>query len=327
MATGQMNHNEPGEERVEESKTPIRKSLRVSQKIGPLAKKKEKWFYFLISPWIIGFVLFQAGPVLAAGALSFAHYDISTGYKWIGMENYTTILADPIFSKTMVNTLYYTLVSVPLGMLAAFIFAFLLNQKIRGVTIFRTIFFLPAVIQGIAVIILWGWIFNPKFGLINAGLQLLGIRGPGWLMSETWAMPALIIMSLWSIGWMILIFLAGLQGIPQELYEACELDGGSPFQKLRYITLPLISPVTFFLFITSIMSSMQVFAPTYVLTRGGPNNATMTISLLIYFEAFLWNKMGYAAAAAVFLFIMILTITLVQFGFANRWVYYTTEVD
>jgi multiple sugar transport system permease protein len=118
-----------------------------------------------------------------------------------------------------------------------------------------------------------------------------------------------------------------LQGIPQELYEACELDGGSPFQKLRYITLPLISPVTFFLFITSIMSSMQVFAPTYVLTRGGPNNATMTISLLIYFEAFLWNKMGYAAAAAVFLFIMILTITLVQFGFANRWVYYTTEVD
>jgi multiple sugar transport system permease protein len=158
-------------------------------------------------------------------------------------------------------------------------------------------------------------------------LASLGIQGPAWLQSETWAMPAVIIMSLWGVGWMMLIYLAGLQEIPQELYEAAEIDGANRLQRLRHITIPMISPVTFFLFITSIIGSMQVFVPTYVLTRGGPNNATMTISLLTFFSAFLWDKMGFASALALLLFVFIMAITIFQFGLAKRWVYYTTEVD
>jgi multiple sugar transport system permease protein len=295
--------------------------------IGPLGKRRERWFFIMIAPWIIGFLVFQAGPILVAGLLSVGDYSNARGFTWVGLENYRVMLDDPLVRETLGNTIYYTFVSVPFGLVVAFALAFLLNQKVRGSNIFRTIFFLPSVIQGVAVFMLWGWIFNPRFGLINNLLKSIGITGPGWLHDEQWAMPTLILMSLWSIGWMMLVYLAGLQDIPQELYEASELDGASAWQKLRYITIPLISPVTFFLFITGIIGSMQVFAPAYVLTRGGPNYATTTISLLIYFAAFLWDRMGYAAALAVLLFIFILIITLIQFGVARRWVYYASEVE
>jgi multiple sugar transport system permease protein len=294
---------------------------------GPLARHKERWFYILILPWIIGFLVFQLGPILFVSALSFTRYNVISGMTWIGIENFQTMVRDPLVAKTLMNTLYYTIVSVPLGLAFAFFLAVLLNQKIHGVVIFRTIFFLPAVVSGIAVTLLWGWIFNPKFGLINNMLAWFGIQGPTWLQSETWAMPAVIIMSLWGVGWMMLIYLAGLQDIPTELYEAAEIDGASGRQRMMHITIPMISPVTFFLLITSIIGSMQVFVPTYVLTRGGPNNATMTISLLTYFSAFLWDKMGFASALALLLFIFIMAITIFQFGLAKRWVYYTTEVD
>jgi multiple sugar transport system permease protein len=300
---------------------------RKSKSFGPLARRKERWFYILILPWIIGFLIFQLGPILFVGILSFSRYNVIKGISWIGFENFRTMVRDPLVAKTMLNTLYYTIFSVPLGLAFAFFLAVLLNQKIRGVVIFRTIFFLPAVVSGVAVTLLWGWIFNPKYGLINAMLASLGIQGPAWLQSETWAMPAVIIMSLWGVGWMMLIYLAGLQEIPQELYEAAEIDGANRLQRLRHITIPMISPVTFFLFITSIIGSMQVFVPTYVLTRGGPNNATMTISLLTFFSAFLWDKMGFASALALLLFVFIMAITIFQFGLAKRWVYYTTEVD
>ncbi len=303
------------------------KRRRQQEKIGPLARHRERWFYLLISPWIIGFILFQAGPILGAGLLSVVNFSFLRGIQWIGFENYISLTRDPLVAKTLMNTLYYTFVSVPLGLITAFMLAFFLNQKIRGMNIFRTIFFLPSVIQGVAVYMLWGWIFNPKFGLINNLLKFIGINGPGWLYNEKWAMPTLILMSVWGVGWMMLIYLAGLQDIPQELYEASELDGANGWQKLRYITIPLISPVTFFLFITSIIGSMQVFAPAYVLTRGGPAYATTTIALLIYFAAFLWDRMGYGAALAMLLFLFIMIITLIQFGVAKRWVYYASEVE
>ncbi len=303
------------------------KRRRQQEKIGPLARHRERWFYLLISPWIIGFILFQAGPILGAGLLSVVNFSFLRGIQWIGFENYISLTKDPLVAKTLTNTLYYTFVSVPLGLITAFVLAFFLNQKIRGMNIFRTIFFLPSVIQGVAVYMLWGWIFNPKFGLINNLLKFIGINGPGWLYNEKWAMPTLILMSVWGVGWMMLIYLAGLQDIPQELYEASELDGANGWQKLRYITIPLISPVTFFLFITSIIGSMQVFAPAYVLTRGGPAYATTTIALLIYFAAFLWDRMGYGAALAMLLFLFIMIITLIQFGVAKRWVYYASEVE
>jgi multiple sugar transport system permease protein len=297
------------------------------QKIGRLSRHKERWFYVLILPWVIGFLVFQLIPILSVGVLSFSRFNVVSGITWIGLENFKTLFRDPLVAKTMLNTLYYTFVSVPLGLIFAFFLALLLNQKLRGVVIFRTIFFLPAVVSGVAVTLLWGWIFNPKYGLINAMLAWFGIRGPAWLMSETWAMPSVIIMSLWGVGWMMLIYLAGLQDIPQELYEAAEIDGASRLKRMLHITIPMISPVTFFLFITSIIGSMQVFTPTYVLTRGGPNNATMTISLLTFFSAFMWDKMGFASALALLLFLFIMAITLFQFGVGKHWVYYTTEVD
>lgn len=306
---------------------PGRRRLWRSEPMGPLNRRRERWFYLFIAPWIIGFIAFQAGPIVVAGLMSFADYSWTRGLEWVGAAHFQTMAADPLFHKTLINTAYYALVSVPLGVAVAFGLAYLLNQKVLGVNFFRTLFFLPSVVQGVAVIMLWGWIFSPRFGLINATLDVVGIRGPAWLQSETWAMPAVILMSLWSVGWMMLIYLAGLQDIPVELYEAAELDGASAGQKLRYITLPLISPVTFFLVVTNIIAAMQVFTPTYVLTRGGPNNATMTISLLIYFSAFVWNKLGYASAVAMVLFALILLITLFQFRFARRWVHYGTEVD
>jgi multiple sugar transport system permease protein len=183
------------------------------------------------------------------------------------------------------------------------------------------------VITGVAVIMLWGLIFNSEFGMLNAVLGWFGVDGPAWLQDQRWAMPAVILMSLWNIGWMMLVFLAGLQSIPQELYEAAEIDGAGSWTRLRYITIPLISPVTFFLLVTNLIASFQVFTPTYILTRGGPNNATMTISLLIFLAAFQWNRMGFASALAVLLFVIILLVTAVQFILAGRWVYYETKVD
>lgn len=305
----------------------ILRKAKQREKVGPLARRRERWFYAMIAPWIIGFVVFQAGPIVGAALLSVADYSASKGITWVGLDNYAMMFEDPLVGRTLLNTIYYTFVSAPLGLIAAFILAFFLNQKVRGVNIFRTVFFLPTIIQGVAVYMLWGWIFNPRFGLVNNLLKLIGINGPGWIYDEKWAMPTLIIMSLWGVGWMMLIYLAGLQDIPMELYEASELDGASGWQKLRYITIPMISPVTFFLFITSIIGSMQVFAPAYVLTRGGPGYATTTIALLIYFAAFLWKRMGYAGALAMVLFVFILVVTLVQFLVAKRWVYYASEVD
>jgi multiple sugar transport system permease protein len=296
-------------------------------RLGPLAARRERWFYLFIAPWLIGFVVFQAGPILAAVVLGFSNYHLTRGIEWAGWQHFRDLAADPIVRRSLVNTAYYTFTSVPLSLLVAFGLAVLLNQKVRGVNLFRTAFFLPSVVQGVAVYMLWGWIFNPRFGLVNNFLKSLSLPQPGWLYDKDWAMPSLILMSLWGIGWMMLIYLAGLQDIPAELYEAAELDGAGSWQRVRYITLPLISPVTFFLFITGVIGAMQVFAPAYVLTRGGPNYATTTITLLIYLAAFQWDRLGFASALALVLFVIILLVTLFQFGVARRWVHYGTEVD
>ncbi|MDX1435325.1 MAG: sugar ABC transporter permease [Anaerolineales bacterium] len=301
--------------------------IRSRNKLGPLARRKERWFYLLISIWAVGFLAFNAGPILAAFGLSFSNFNLTQGAEWAGLTHYQDMLEDPLVIKTLGNTIYYTLGSVIISLILAFFLAVLLNQKVRGINIFRTFFFLPSVVSGVAVIMLWGLIFNPQFGMLNAFLGWFGIEGPAWLQDEGWAMPAVILMSVWNIGWMMLVYLAGLQGIPQELYEAAEIDGASSWSKMRHITIPLISPVTFFLLVTNIIFSFQVFTPTYVLTRGGPNNATMTMSLLIFLAAFQWNRMGFATAIAVVLFIIIMAVTVFQFTFSGRWVHYETAVD
>lgn len=280
--------------------------------------------YLYISPWILGFLIFTAGPMIASIYFSFCDYQLLIPPKWIGINNYLKIFFnDPLFLKSLWNTLYYTLGSVTLGVLGSLFLAVLLNQRVRGETIFRSMFYLPTLTPAVAMAILWGWLFNTEFGLINRILAKVGIQGPAWLYSTEWVMPAFIMMSLWGIGGSrMIILLAGLQGIPQELYDAAEVDGVNWWTRLRYITLPLLSPSIFFVVVTGIIGSFQVFTTSYIMTGGGPANASLFYVLYLYRNAFEYFKMGYASALAWILFIIIITLTLLQFKLAGRWVYY-----
>ena len=211
---------------------------------------------------------------------------------------------------------------MPAGIFLGLVLALLLNQKRRGVSLFRGVFFLPVVVSGVATTLVWGWVFNPRYGLVNALLALVGIRGPAWLQDEHWAMPALILMSLWNVGVNMVIYLAALQDVPVELNEAAALDGAGRWARFRYIAWPLISPVTFYLIVVNLIGSFQMFTPTYILTRGGPNNATLTLPLYIYLNAFSWGNLGYASTLSFILFLFIAILTLVQFRLAKRWVFY-----
>lgn len=294
------------------------------RKIGKMARREEMAFWFFISPWLIGFILFSGGPILASMVISLTEYSILQPPRFIGFENYVQLFQDELFYTAVRNTIYYVGVSVPLGVMLAFLMAIALNQKLRGQTWFRTIFYLPSVVSGIAVALLWGWLLNPDFGLINYLLSLVGIQGPKWLYSTTWAMPSIILMSLWGVGGSMVVFLAGLQGIPEHLYEAAELDGAGEWNKFWNVTVPMISPVIFFNMIVTIIFAFQIFDQVYIMTngRGGPANATLVYVLYLYRQGFEYFKMGYASALALILFLIILGITVFQFGAARRWVYY-----
>lgn len=278
--------------------------------------------YLFISPWIVGFLIFTFGPLIASIFLSFTKWDIFTAPEFVGMANYTKLFADPLFKKSLYNTFYYAIFSIPLGMAGGLYLAILLNQKVKGLPIFRTLFYLPSVTSGVAVALLWKWIFNPEFGIANLILNWFGLPSLQWLSSSQWSMPALIIMSLWGIGGGMLIYLAGLQGIPQQLYEAAELDGAGWWSCFFKITLPMLSPTLFFQLIMGIIGSFQVFTQVYVMTQGGPANATLVYVLYLYQNAFQWWKMGYASALAWVLFAIVLIFTLIQFKLAPRWVNY-----
>jgi len=292
-----------------------------------LAKKKAIYGYAFISPWLIGFLLFVLGPVLASIYLSFTKYELFTPPQWIGLSNYKELIfQDPLFPKSLYNTIYYTAFAVPLGVIFALLLSILLNNKLFGIRWFRTIYYLPAVTSGVAVSMLWLWLFNPQFGLINALLNMIGIReGPGWLVDARWSKPALILMSLWAVGGGTVIYLAGLQGIPQQLYEAAEVDGATWWSKFWYVTIPMISPVIFFNMIMGIIGSFQVFTQAYIITGGGPVDSTLFYVLYLFRNAFMLFRMGYASAMAWILFIIILIVTLVQFKVATHWVYYEVE--
>jgi multiple sugar transport system permease protein len=278
--------------------------------------------YLFISPWLIGMVLLHLGPMIASFVLSFAHYEILTPPRFIGLQNYRELFnEDPLFWTSLINTVYYTLGSVPVRMVLALGLAVMLNMKFAGTRFFRTVFYLPSVTSGVAVATVWLWMFEPTYGVINNALRWVGIQGPPWLGSLDWAMPSIIVMSFIYIGPMMVIFLAGLQGIPEHLYEAAEIDGASPFQRFLRITLPMLSPTIFFNMVMAFISSFQVFTNVYVMTRGGPANATTVYMLHLYDEAFRYIRMGYASALAWVLFAIILVITLIQFR-ASGWVYY-----
>ncbi len=279
--------------------------------------------YFFIFPWILGLVMFTGGPIIASFILSLCDYDIVNPPNFVGLANYKRMFTeDPLFYQSLKVTSIYTFVAVPLGLVFSLMVAILMNRKIKGISLFRTIYYAPAVVTGVSLSLLWVWIFNPEFGVFNLILSKFGIQGLGWLASTKWALPALIIMSFWGVGGPMLIYLAGLQGIPTALYEAAEIDGASSWFKFWKITIPMITPVIFFNLVMGIIGSFQVFTQGYVMTGGGPHYATLFYVLHLYNNAFQWFKMGYASALAWVLFIIIFACTLFIFKFSATWVYY-----
>ena len=286
------------------------------------AGREAAFFYLCVSPWIAGFILFTAGPMLASILISLTSWDFISPPTYIGLGNYQAMLSDELFFKSIQVTTTYTLLSVPLGLAGGLLIALLMNQNLKGITVFRTIYYLPSVIAGVAVALLWQWIFNPNYGLINGMLSLVGIEGPKWIYTEDWVIPAYVIMSLWGVGASMIIYLAALQSVPTELYEAAALDGAGAVRRFQSITLPLISPVVFFNLIIGIINSFQIFTSVYIMTQGGPNNGSLFFVLYIYRHAFEYFNTGYASALAWVLFIIIMLFTLFVFKFSKAWVYY-----
>lgn len=298
-----------------------------------MARKEALEGYFFILPWLIGLLAFTLGPVLASFYLSFNAWQISAPPKWIGLANYAELIQDPAVKKSLYNTLYLTTFGVPLNMIAGLAIALLMNQNVRGIGIFRTIWYLPSVLSSVAVAVLWMWILNPRYGLLNQALILVGIKGPGWLADPEWAKPAVILMGLWGVGGSMIIYLAGLKGIPQHLYEAAKLDGAGTLGQFRFITLPLLSPSIFFNLVTNIIGSLQVFVSIAALTMGGPeaggvgraggvDDSLLVFMLYLYRQAFSFFRMGYASALAWFLAAIIMALTIFNFWLSRRWVYY-----
>lgn len=288
-----------------------------------LARHEAVWGFIFISPWLLGFLVFTAGPMLTSLWLSLTKYDLHS-MEFVGAENYRRLLfADPLFWKALDNTLVYAAVSVPLGIAGSLALAVLLNQRVRGLHLFRTLFYLPSMVPAVASAILWQWMFNTDNGAINMGLGFFGIPRVQWLQDEHWTMPAFILMSLWGIGGArMIIFLAGLQGISDSYYDASRIDGASAWQRFRFVTLPLLSPVMFFNLMLGIIGAFQVFTSAYVMTAGGPNNASLFYALYLFRNAFEYFKLGKASALAWILFAILIVISAIQFRMSRRWVYY-----
>lgn len=276
-----------------------------------------------ISPWLIGFLLFNLYPLVASFYYSFTSYNVLSAPEWVGTENYRELFfKDSLFFVSLKNTLYYVIVAVPLYLIVGVFLAILLNLKIKGMSFLRTMFYIPSIVPIVATAILWRWIFNPQIGLMNALLTKIGLPTIGWLTDPFWAKPSLILMGLWGIGGGMVIYLAGLQDIPQELYDAADVDGANWWQKTVKITIPMISPVIFFNLIMGMIGAFQYFTQAYIMTNGGPLNATLFYSLYLYQNAFTFFKMGYASAQAWILFIIVLLATVLVFKSSAKFVFY-----
>ncbi len=297
------------------------------RRMSSIARKEALAGYLAISPWLLGFLIFQLVPILAAFYVSLTEWRILTTPEFIGLRNYDKLLfEDDLFWQSIKVTVVYVIFRVPFSAMLSLALAMLMNQQLAGRRLFRTIYYLPAVIPLVAVSMMWIWIFNPDYGVLNSGLRLFGIDGPQWIFSSRWALPALIIMSLWQVGAGMVIFLAGLQGIPTHLYEAALIDGATAWQKFLRITLPMLSPVILFALVMNVIGSFQVFTQAYIMTRGGPGNATLFLVLYIYRNAFEWFHMGYASALAWLLFLVVLVISLALLRSSGRWVHYEGRI-
>jgi len=278
--------------------------------------------YIFIAPFVLGFLFWFLIPALTSLWLVFQKWNMIAPPEFIGLGNFGKLLTDKLFWQALKVTTVYSAIAVPLGMVLAFLLAMLMNSKVRGITVFRTIYYLPSIVPAVSNAVLWAWILNSDFGLLNALLHVFGVRRILWLQDPDWALPALVLMSLWGLGGGMVIYLAGLQGIPNEFYEAAEIDGAGGWAKLWHVTLPLMSPVIFFNLVMSIIGTFQIFTAGYLITNGGPQNATLFYVLYLWRNAFLYLNMGYAAALAWVLFIIIIGLTALVFKGIGSRVYY-----
>lgn len=277
-------------------------------------------------PWIVGFLGFTVYPVIASFYYSLNVYTtFGEPMRWVGFANYRELFQDELFWVSLYNTAYYVLFGISYHVALALLLAFLLNQKLGGISVYRTIYYLPTIVPAVATSVLWLWVFNPEFGLINATLGQLGMRGPGWLTDPVLAKPSLILMGSWTIGGTLIIFLAGLQDVPLQLYEAAMIDGAGTLQQARHVTLPMLSPVIFYNVIMGVIAGFQVFTQSFIMTNGGPLDTTLFYALYLYRNAFQYFKMPYASAMAWILFLLVMATTLVIFRSSARFVYYEGE--
>jgi multiple sugar transport system permease protein len=289
--------------------------------------RESLWAYGLISPWLVGFVVWTVGPMLASFVLSFTRYNVVSTTVWLGVANYREIfVVDPLFWQALKVTFTFAAMSLPASLAVGLAVALLLNMKVPGLSVWRAIYYLPSVIAGVAVAVLWQYVFNPRFGVLNWVLSLIDIKGPGWLTDPEWALPSLAIMSVWGAGGSMILYLSALQSVPTALYDAAKIDGANAWRRLRNVTLPMISPVIFFNLVMGIIGTFQYFTNAYIMTAGGPVNATLFYNLHLYNNAFRYFRMGYASALAWLLFVIILLFTVLVFRSSSAWVYYEGQL-
>jgi multiple sugar transport system permease protein len=305
-------------------KTSAPKLVSAPRKVLTLTQRRNITGYIFIAPFILGFIFWFLIPAIVAGYLTFQKWDLISPPKYVGLDNIQHLFNDPLLIQSLKATFVYTFLSVPLSLLLSFFLATLINREFRGIAIFRTIYYLPSIVPAIATALLWAWMFNTEFGLINVVVRALGGTKVAWLQSTTWAIPAFVILTLWSAGGAMIIFLAGLQGIPEIYYEAAEIDGAGRWAKLRNITLPLMSPIIFFNFVLGLINTFQIFTVAYLITggTGGPENSTLFLVLYIYRTGFRSQNMGYAAALSWVLFIILLILSFIIFKYMGSRVYY-----
>jgi multiple sugar transport system permease protein len=297
----------------------------ISFVLRSLHRKEALSFYIAITPWLVGFLLFTAGPMLISLLASLTDWDLLTDPLWVGLDNYRDLATDPLFIQSIKVTLAYTAAYVPLDLAGGLLLALLVRPRLKGIGIFRTIFYLPTVFSGVAFVVVWLWMLNPNGGLINLVLDWFGIEGPRWLLDPKYALWSLVIMSFWGWGRSMAIYLGGLQNIPGELYEVAAMDGASSFRQFIAVTLPLLSPTIFFNLVLSVITTFQSFTSAFVATNGGPLDSTLFLVLYIYRQAFEFFHMGYAAALAWVLFAIILILTLLLLRSQKFWVFYLGE--
>lgn len=298
---------------------------RAKRRLSPAVIRENVYGYLFLAPWLIGFLGLFLGPALASLRFSFTQYDVLSPAKWIGAGNYVKMFTDDnLFYTSLARTGYFTLLSVPLGVIGSMILAILLNMKVRGTVVFRTLFFMPSLVPLISAVVLWLWLLNPDWGIVNAALVRIGIKAPAWFADRKWAIPSLVMVGLWGGigGTRMIIFLAGLQGIPEEMYDAASIDGANAWDRIRHVTIPLLSPTIFFNVVLAVIGALQSFQGAFVATEGGPAYATWFFGLHIYKHAFDYWNMGYASALAWFFALVIIGLTILQQRLSTKWVFY-----